>query len=376
MSQSHEPNGSGIDRPKKPGRLSRLASLALVGLVLSGCSLINKSTPVPSIVPFAPSDALHTNLARLATAKGELSGSLSQGAASEPLTGELSIAAPSVSLVLQTGSPPSDAYDEIVSGGTRFLRLEGGPWINHGPADASTGLLAVLGQMDTTRDAGVKTIGGKQLHEIVVPMNGLDAGNAFGLWTANWLGLDDGNFRVWATDDGSVAGVGASIEWSQDIAGSRTDCKMEIDAVFETNPSVSITAPNEAWQVVAPAGAGIELALPPEAALQPDESPASYTITNGIVQVGGSLAYDTLDEMAKIRMGSKPDTDKDCYRANETARCLTAVTSNGGLAEMVAFQRGPWFYFVAIIGLKTDQSSLEATFSQILATLEFEDTLS
>jgi hypothetical protein len=173
--------------------------------------------PEPSATPFAKSSELHANLAALSTASGEIQGTLMQGTTPRTLSGTVAFNGPSSSIDLIEGGPTKPHRDEIVAGGKRYLRLDDGPWVNHGSRTADTGLSTVLKAAATDADEGVHKLGDAQLHRIVTPANTQLAG-ALGLETWNWTNLNS-TLRIWSDDAGAVRGFGASMSWTQPVDG-------------------------------------------------------------------------------------------------------------------------------------------------------------
>ena len=215
----------------------------------------------PSTVPFAKSDELHKSLAALSTASGKIQGTLVEGGTTSSLSGTVAFKGASSSIDLAEGGAIKSHRDEIVAGGNRYLKLDEGPWVNHGSRANDTGLSTLLKAAATDADQGVEPTFRTGLHRIVTLANTVDVPAALGLDTWNWTDLRS-SLRVWSDDAGTVRGFGASIVWTQPVIGVATGFSMEIDVPFDASPKVSIAAPKGAWKWILDSGQKIALALP------------------------------------------------------------------------------------------------------------------
>jgi hypothetical protein len=261
-------------------------------------------------------------------------------------------------------------FDSVIAGGARYVKIAGGPWVNHGTPGAGTDLLTLLDSFPSTTDLGTTTRGTLQLHQISAPMNGFDAATALGFETANWRG-EDGTFRVWATDDGTPKGIGASIHWTQALDGVRTECSMDIDAMFADAGAASISAPSGAWAWSTETP--LAFALPPGFSKKSsDSSGILYHSGTSTLLAVTDVAFASLDQLSKRAWGDvAADSEYDCYVAGEAARCMVKSGSKSGVfMRLYAFTRGPAFYAIGVAGAYTQQGELEGLMDQILPTIE------
>ena len=316
----------------------------------------------------------------MSTASGKIQGTLVEGGTTSSLSGTVAFKGASSSIDLAEGGAIKSHRDEIVAGGNRYLKLDEGPWVNHGSRANDTGLSTLLKAAATDADQGVEPTFRTGLHRIVTLANTVDVPAALGLDTWNWTDLRS-SLRVWSDDAGTVRGFGASIVWTQPVIGVATGFTMEIDVPFDASPKVSIAAPKGAWKWILDSGQKIALALPSTWTKIKSEEVAGSTAYSD-PKGGGAFLYATnptdgitleriVDSVVKntgVAPGSRYTTSVGGERA--IGLLLNVPKNKVFLIEIVAVH-GPAGYVLAFYGSQSQQVANEKVNDQIVATIEF-----
>jgi hypothetical protein len=336
------------------------------------------SFPEPSTTPFAKSSQLGTNLAGLARASGKIQGTLLEGTESRKLSGTIAFKGPDSSIDLIEGGVTDAHRDEIVVAGKRYLRIDDGPWVSQGAKPSGTGLLATLKAAGSGADEGIRQLGTKSYHRIVSVGNTVDVAGALGLETWNWTEVNS-RLRIWADDAGKPVGFGATLTWSEPIAGLATFCDLEIDVLFDASPKVSIAAPKGAWKWIVDTDREISFAVPaawatdtieamPDAGAYLGKGQGEFAYQR--LQTGGAALELLADSLVK-GAGIEPDSRSYCAAGGRRAICLlTSVpTSKVFMIETLAVQGG-WAYVLVFYGSQTQKVANQKLNDEIVATVE------
>lgn len=345
----------------------------LAGLGAGACS-----QPQPSVVPTPTPDfvaEVKRSLAGLSVLNEDVSGSISQGTASRSLAGAIATDGSStqVQLVGQSGSDQI-SFQETIATGRRYVRTDAGPWVDHGATSGAFNLLALVRTIDVGQDQGRSLVDGHRYHLLSQSMDALTVARALGFETSSWE-AESGSLRVWADDEGRVMGIGTSIVWTQPMAGSRTECHLDMDGLLGSTEPATIVAPTGAWRWIVDQERAISLALP--ASWAKTESPGSdfavYQFSGGSFSYARLASSGSLDaQAASILGGSTPPALEDCYVAGEAARCAVVTGASGG--PHIALDLVSHSSYVYAMFIQTPSGNdAEAALTQILSTVELAD---
>jgi hypothetical protein len=357
----------------------------LVSGAVNGCAPGSSTTSSPSSsptgpTPYAHSTALAENLARLDQASGYIVGTMTTGSDEMPLSGSVSIDGTSSQIHLVEGSDNRNVINEIVTGGRRYASSDGKLWIDRGEKPAGTDLRSVLAGADTSLDSGVTTVDGVAAHEIVTAPDKVDVAPALGIDT--WTFDDESTtLRIWAGDDGSVEGFGASMSWKVWRGAAEEAVAAQLDVIFNGAASGTVAAPASPWQWIQDKPAGIAFGLPAgwkSTGVDKSTGIAGYSNAGSGMTMGyrgTSVGQESLTNATKDVVDAMTDTPSGTQSAvigSEDALWMTLHRAKQKDYQVVAIVvHETLAYEIMVTGSPANTKAVDALAQQIFSTVEF-----
>ena len=345
-------------------------------------------TATPSPTPVADVSQLFT--AQIANPQfegaGPISGTMTIGNLEGQIAGAMQVKGgdSTFEIAIEIPNVVNSSSASIKVDGSEYASTDGGPWFQSEDPGTDKGLAGAIGVAAlTARDAGIVTWQGQELHHIV-------PGNA-GTITPADLGITDPSMAsaaptldFYARDDGSLAGMSVALEWTVDSGGTQVPAAMTLDFVFEENPTVSITAPDDVWAKYASKQHAYTIGYPADWQLIKAEtaedadvfgySPSQFAI--GLREGQPKAAKDNLDAYVRAFLEAtpnKPEVNEATEVGGEAAWRVAYHDTVSGEELYFVFTlliEGRNGYQVAFVGPKGYESDILAFHETQLTTLE------
>lgn len=247
-------------------RAGSLLLLLATAVLVTACAAQPAATvaPEPATTPVAPSPTATpsptpvADVSKLFTAHlinpqfegaGPISGTMTIGNLEGAISGAMQMKGKDSTFEMTVEFPNvlASSSASIKVDGSEYTSTNGGPWFQVAEPGTDAGLANTIGVAAlTSRDAGVVTKLGQQLHHMA-PANA-------GTFKAADLGITDPSMAdaeatldFYARDDGSLAVMSVSLEWTVEGGAAPVPAAMTMDFAFDENPTVSIAPPADIW---------------------------------------------------------------------------------------------------------------------------------
>lgn len=248
-------------------------------------------TPVPTVAPSAaptpspsPADVTADFIKIIAapdfSARADISGTVSFGAAAGDLTGDAIFAGPSSSLSMTIAVGGATQQTQSVSIGSKnWNRDSPGPWLAAPDADPSHGSLSgTLEAIASVEDMGVVAKNGRQLHHLQPKGGGTISPGTIGF---DVEGATDVAFAMdfFATDDGTPTIMGINGSWTQTESGVVVPIELDFEfALSEVGTPHTVSPPTDVWNVNTSKTFAYTMAHPADWTVESSKTEDAYAI--------------------------------------------------------------------------------------------------
>jgi hypothetical protein len=342
-----------------------------------------KPTPTPKVDAEKPFLAVFTSGTFAATAT--ISGTLSLGSVSYPVTGTLDVRGPDNRQIMTIATQTTES---IKAGGVAYVK-RGGLWFVEPAASAGSSANADLASsmrsiLDLV-DVGTVTKDGRTLHHLeprggaAIPLAAIGASDPTG----------DGKVDVdfYAAEDGTPVVMTISATWSQPNGKGTERAAMAIDYAFSNvGGKVVVAAPPQVWTTFKSKRFGYAMSHPIEweatqspAKAEPDtflSAESSGVFVYRLARKGFSLNAATSAYVAQIkRSGSKPSVTSNKAATVDGSRArriewTSSFDGTRGWNDEVVVVRGKYVYFVMYSSLAKLTTTDRALFDAFLSTVD------
>jgi hypothetical protein len=341
---------AGPPRPDRPDRWRPRLPIAVAAMVTivvaAACGDLNGTpppapTPIPTTSPSAsptpspsPADVSADFIKIIAapdfSARADITGTISFGAAAGELTGDAIFAGPSSSLTMTIAVGGATQQVQSVSIGSKHWdRDSPGPWLAGPDADPSQGSLSgTLEAIASVEDLGVIAKNGRQLHHLRP-----DGGGAISPATIGFdvEGATDVAFAMdfFATDDGTPTIMGLNGSWTQTEGDAVVPIDIDFEfALSEIGRPQTVSPPDDVWKVNRSKTFAYTMAHPATWTVETSKTEDAYAID------GQPYVYVAPQKLAKVLsvdefVASLQDFYKDDF-GQPTSKLATKLGGQSG----------------------------------------------